>query len=98
MDTVPVPRVLHKEEVKTKPSLPPDGTAPLLKGGIWTLATGLLSALSIRLFFGGIGEHGPHTNMGWLLLIVTMMCLPFGSMIFLLGAAKWLRNRRLSRQ
>jgi hypothetical protein len=26
-----------------------------------------------------------------------MMCLPFGSMLTLLGAAKWLRNRRLTR-
>jgi hypothetical protein len=26
-----------------------------------------------------------------------MMCLPFGSMLTLLGAAKWLRNRRLAR-
>ena len=74
-----------------------DGSIPLLKGGAWTLTTGIVCAVSIRLFFGGMGEHGPHTNMGWLLLIVAMMCLPFGSMIFLLGAAKWLRNRRLDR-
>jgi hypothetical protein len=26
-----------------------------------------------------------------------MMCLPFGTMLTLLGAAKWLRNRRLAR-
>jgi hypothetical protein len=25
------------------------------------------------------------------------MCLPFGTMLTLLGAAKWLRNRRLAR-
>ena len=74
-----------------------DGTIPLLKGGVWTLAAGIVCAVAIRLFFGGMDEHGPHTNMGWLLLIVAMMCLPFGSMIFLLGAAKWLRNRRLDR-
>jgi hypothetical protein len=77
---------------------PQDGTAQLLKGGIWTTATGLLAATSIFLFFGGIGIHGPHTNTGWLMLIVTMMSLPFGSMIFLLGAAKWLRNRRLAKR
>jgi hypothetical protein len=32
---------------------------------------------------------------GW--TIVALMCLPFGSLLFLLGAAKWLRNRRLQR-
>ena len=26
-----------------------------------------------------------------------MMCLPFGTMLTVLGAAKWLRNRRLAR-
>jgi len=26
-----------------------------------------------------------------------MMCFPFGSMLTLLGGAKWLRNRRLAR-
>jgi hypothetical protein len=29
--------------------------------------------------------------------LLAMMCLPFGSMLTLLGAAKWLRNRRLAR-
>jgi hypothetical protein len=27
-----------------------------------------------------------------------MMCLPFGSMLLLLGGAKYLRNKRLARQ
>jgi hypothetical protein len=30
------------------------------------------------------------------LLLLAMMCLPFGTMLTLLGAAKWLRNRRLA--
>jgi hypothetical protein len=29
--------------------------------------------------------------------MVAMMCLPFGLMLFALGAAKWFRNRRLTR-
>jgi hypothetical protein len=29
---------------------------------------------------------------------VAMTCLPFGVMLTLLGAAKWLRNRRLARE
>jgi hypothetical protein len=77
---------------------PDDGTLPLLKGGVWTLAVGTLSALATKFLFGGIGDHGPHTNMGWLMLILAMMCLPFGTLIFLLGSAKWLRNRRLNQR
>jgi hypothetical protein len=30
--------------------------------------------------------------------MVAMACLPFGLMLFALGAAKWLRNRRLARE
>jgi hypothetical protein len=74
-----------------------DGTSQLLKWGGWTLAVGLLCALLTKTVFGGIGPQGPHTNSGWMALIVTMMCLPFGFLLFLLGALKWLRNRRDAR-
>ncbi len=74
-----------------------DGTRQLLLTGFWTLVVGLAAALAIRLLFGGIGIHGPHTNGGWLSLILAMMCLPFGTMLLLLGCAKYLRNRRLAR-
>jgi putative exporter of polyketide antibiotics len=72
-----------------------DGTRQLLQSGLATLAAGILAAALTQFVFGGIGPHGPHTNTGWLLLIVTLMCLPFGFLLSLLGAAKWLRNRRL---
>ena len=78
--------------------LPDDGTRQLLQGAFWTLLTGILAALATRFVFGGIGIHGPHTNAGWISLIVTMMSLPFGSMLLLLGGAKYLRNRRLARR
>ena len=71
-----------------------DGTSQLLKGGGWTLATGIFLALVTKFLLGGIGPQGPHTNAGWMALIVTMMCLPFGFLLFALGALKWLRNRR----
>jgi hypothetical protein len=77
--------------------LPDDGTRPLLQGAFWTLLTGVLAALATRFLFGGVGIHGPHTNGGWLSLIVAMMCLPFGLMLLLLGGAKYLRHRRLAR-
>jgi hypothetical protein len=78
--------------------LPDDGTRPLLQGAFWTLLVGFLAALATRFLFGGIGIHGPHTNAGWLSLIVTMMSLPFGSMLLALGGAKYLRNRHLARK
>ena len=61
------------------------------------LLAGILAALLTATVFGGISRHGPHTNAGWLSLMVAMMCLPFGLMLFALGAAKWFRNRRLTR-
>jgi drug/metabolite transporter (DMT)-like permease len=76
-------------------SQPDDGTRQLLYTGLWTLAAGALAALLTATVCGGIGRQGPHTNSGWMCLMVAMMCLPFGSMAFALGAAKWLRNRRL---
>jgi uncharacterized membrane protein YeaQ/YmgE (transglycosylase-associated protein family) len=82
----------------SRPPLPDDGTRQLLQGAFWTLLAGILAALATRFLFGGIGIHGPHTNAGWIALIVTMMCLPFGAMLLLLGGAKYLRNRRLARR
>ncbi len=79
-----------------RPSMPDDGTRPLLQGAFWTLLVGILAAFATKFLFGGIGIHGPHTNAGWIALIVTMMCLPFGCMLLLLGGAKYLRNRRLA--
>jgi hypothetical protein len=79
-------------------SLPDDGTRPLLQGAFWTLLVGILAAAATRFLFGGIGIHGPHTNGGWISLIVAMMCLPFGCMLLALGGAKYLRNRRLARK
>jgi hypothetical protein len=78
--------------------LPDDGTRQLLQGAFWTLLVGILAAAATRFLFGGIGIHGPHTNSGWLSLIVAMMCLPFGCMLLALGGAKYLRNRRLPRK
>lgn len=75
-----------------------DGTRALLLAGGWTLVAGVLAAALTATVFGGITRQGPHTNAGWLALMVAMMCLPFGLMLFVLGAAKWMRNRRLQRR
>jgi len=74
-----------------------DGTRALLRTGIGTLVAGVVAAVLAATVFGGISRQGPHTNAGWLSLMVAMMCLPFGLMLFGLGFAKWLRNRRLGR-
>jgi hypothetical protein len=79
---------------KMKTSNQDDGTSQLLKWGGLTLGSGILFALLTKFVFGGIGPQGPHTNSGWMALIVTMMCLPFGFLLSLLGVLKWLRNRR----
>lgn len=79
-------------------AMPDDGTRPLLHGAFWTLLIGIFAAFATKFLFGGIGIHGPHTNGGWLSLIVAMMCLPFGGMLLVLGGAKYLRNRRLARK
>ncbi len=71
-----------------------DGTGQLLRAGGGTLLVGIFAALLTKFVFGGIGSEGPHTNSGWLSLLVALGCLPFGFMLFLLGAAKWLRNRK----
>jgi drug/metabolite transporter (DMT)-like permease len=91
------PFVMQQAGPRLVKPMPDDGTAQLLRAGIWILVVGGLAALLTATVFGGIGIHGPHTNSGWLALLLAMMCLPFGSMLTLLGAAKWLRNRRLAR-
>jgi hypothetical protein len=88
-------------EPRPEPGIRPgtdDGTRPLLLAGFWTLVVGLAAAAAIRLLFGGVGIHGPHTNGGWLSLMLALMCLPFGTMLLLLGGAKYLRNRRMARR
>lgn len=74
-----------------------DGTLELLKAGLWILAVGAIAAVLAKTVFGGISNHGPHTNLGWLALMLAMTCLPFGAMLAILGAAKWLRNWRIAK-
>ena len=90
---------LSKNDENVGPNFVPapqgDGTRQLLQSGAGTLAAGIFAAALTQFVFGGIGPQGPHTNSGWLALIVAMMCLPFGLLLSLLGVAKWFRNRRL---
>ena len=56
--------------------------------GICVLATILLETV-----LGGFSRTGASTNTGWFAIIVALMCIPFGTLLFALGVAKWLRNR-----
>jgi hypothetical protein len=73
-----------------------DGTIQLLRSGGAMLGTGILAALLLEILLGGFSATGAHTNSGWLALIVALMCIPFGLLLLLLGAAKWFRNRNIS--
>jgi hypothetical protein len=77
---------------------PADGTRQLVQWGASTLSAGLVAAVLLEAVLGGFSPIGASTNVGWFALIVALMCIPFGGLLLLLGLAKWLRNRRLSRQ
>lgn len=77
-----------------KPERAEDGTRALLRSGFWITLAGVLALMATKILFGGIGYTGPHTNSGWLSFMFALMGTPFGLMLLVLGAAKWLRNRR----
>jgi hypothetical protein len=63
-------------------------TRKLLRTGLLILGTGIVAAALIFTSFGGVTNHGPHTNMGWLSLMLAMGCLPTGVLTLLLAALK----------
>jgi hypothetical protein len=73
-------------------TLAPD-TRKLLTIGSAILLPGVIAAALMFTVFGGVTHQGPHTNLGWMALIVTMGCLPLGCITLLLGLAKLFGNR-----
>lgn len=69
-------------------------TRKLLTAGIAIFGTGLVSATLALTAFGGIGKQGPHTNPGWLTLMLAMGCLPTGFLTLLLALAKLNADRK----
>jgi hypothetical protein len=63
-------------------------TRKLLTTGLSIFSTGVISAALAMTVFGGIGHQGPHTNSGWLALMLAMGCLPTGFLTLLLAFAK----------
>jgi hypothetical protein len=71
-------------------------TRKLLSTGLVIFCTGLVAALLALLVFGGIGHQGPHTNAGWLSLMLAMGCLPTGLLTLLLAVSKLVGDRKRS--
>lgn len=69
-------------------------TRKILTTGTAILLLGVVAAALAETVLGGIGKQGPHTNMGWLALMVAMGCLPTGTLTLLLGLAKLGADRR----
>jgi len=63
-------------------------TRKLLTTGSAIFGAGVLAALLMLTVCGGITRQGPHTNSGWLALMVAMGCLPTGALTLALGLAK----------
>jgi hypothetical protein len=68
-------------------TLAPDTRKLLRVGGILVLVAAV-SALLMLTVFGGVTRQGPHTNLGWMALVVVMGCLPLGCLTLLLAVAK----------
>jgi hypothetical protein len=69
-------------------------TRQLLRTGLAIFGTGALAAALTMTVFGGIGHQGPHTNSGWLALMVAMGCLPTGTLTLALAIAKLIGDRK----
>jgi hypothetical protein len=69
-------------------------THKLLTTGSAIFLTGALAALLLYTTFGGVTAQGPHSNGGWLSLMVAMGCLPTGILTLALGLAKLFGDRR----
>jgi hypothetical protein len=69
-------------------------TRQLLRTGVGIFGTGVLAALLALTVGGGIGRQGPHTNSGWLALMVAMGCLPTGTLTLALAIAKLIGDRK----
>jgi hypothetical protein len=68
-------------------------TRKILRTGLYIFGTGVLSVVLILTLFGGLGRQGPHTNAGWLALILALGCLPTGTLTLFLAIIKIIGDR-----
>ena len=69
-------------------------TRQLLRTGLAIFLSGAIAALLAATAFGGIGRQGPHSNSGWLALMIAMGCLPMGTLTLVLAIAKLIGDRK----
>jgi hypothetical protein len=69
-------------------------TRQLLRTGLAIFLTGAVAVLLTLTIFGGFGHQGPHTNGGWLSLMVAMGCLPTGTLTLILAISKIIGDRK----
>jgi hypothetical protein len=69
-------------------------TRQLLRTGSAIFVSGVVAALLAETVFGGITRQGPHTNSGWIALMIAMGCLPTGMLTLALGLAKLFGDRK----
>ncbi len=68
-------------------------TRKFLQTGLAIFGTGVLAALLMYTVLGGVGRQGPHTNGGWLALMLAMGCLPTGTLTLALAVLKLIGDR-----
>ena len=69
-------------------------TRKLLTTGTAILLVGAFAALLMFTAFGGVTHQGPHTNGGWISLIVALGCLPTAVFTLFLGLTKLIGDLR----
>jgi hypothetical protein len=69
-------------------------TRQLFRAGIAIFLSGVVAAVWALTLGGGISRQGPHSNSGWLALMVAMGCLPLGTLTLLLALAKLIGGRK----
>lgn len=69
-------------------------TQTLLRTGLAIFGTGVLASVLMLTVLGGVGRQGPHTNGGWLALMLAMGCLPTGTLTLFLALLKVAGDRK----
>ena len=69
-------------------------TRKLLKTGVIIFLVGAIAAVLMLTVFGGVTKQGPHTNGGWLSLVVALGCVPTSALTLFLGLAKLIGDAR----
>lgn len=69
-------------------------TRQLIRIGLALFLGGAVAAVAALTVCGGLSRQGPHSNSGWLALMVALGCLPLGTLVLALAGAKLVGDRR----